>query len=432
MKRFLLLLIALLSCAIYAQHPADDIENEWGFINTIPDYGAGSHWGAIYALSPNIVVLSAKKGMMYRTLDGGENWTSYLTYTEEDYLDMKFADMLTGYAVGTNGVILKTDDMGATWSSLYSGTTHSLWSIYINNDHDIWVVGDDGVILHSTDAGNSWVLDDLTTNESLYSIAFQDDSVGYIAGKNGTLLKTINGGQAWNQVSLDSNDDLFSISITEATIYIAQGMASDYNADYYAEKFLKSTDGNNWTTYGLPYESPISKIVFTTDSTGYAIGSGAYLCDCCDASIFKTADGGENWEYSFFMETGSNPCIANEGFSSISLVDTTGYVFQGNHILKLHGGDEHSDYLDVEEFNEKQLKIYPNPSHNFVTVDWDKEISGSLNLSIYDIQGKLIYTLPDLPRKKEIDLTHFSAGIYFIQLETNHKLIKTTKLVKHQ
>jgi photosystem II stability/assembly factor-like uncharacterized protein len=55
---------------------------------------------------------------LYKTTNGGANWTTIFTSPYNDiYTDIFFTNENTGYAVGSYGKLLKTTNAGASWST---------------------------------------------------------------------------------------------------------------------------------------------------------------------------------------------------------------------------------------------------------------------------------------------------------------------------
>ena len=75
----------------------------------------------------------------------------------------------------------------------------------------------------------------------------------------------------------------------------------------------------------------------------------------------------------------------------------------------------------------RDISIFPNPVTNHLTVKNSEIID---ELKIFDIQGKQYLHLS--PKKKivDIDMTSFSAGIYFLQIICNNR-ISTSKIIKN-
>ncbi len=78
-----------------------------------------------------------------------------------------------------------------------------------------------------------------------------------------------------------------------------------------------------------------------------------------------------------------------------------------------------------------QINIYPNPSNSELTVEFTNSFSNNLTIEIYDINGKL-ELMKELNQLNKITInTHdLPAGVYFITLKENHKIIVTQKWIK--
>ncbi len=88
------------------------------------------------------------------TTDGGKTWTEQLTFTKRvEVRDIYFIDFMIGWAVIKNetGALFKTLDGGSNWTRLDIGTVNNLYKISIINDEMGWVVGTSSTIL-KTDA----------------------------------------------------------------------------------------------------------------------------------------------------------------------------------------------------------------------------------------------------------------------------------------
>jgi len=80
--------------------------------------------------------------------------------------------------------------------------------------------------------------------------------------------------------------------------------------------------------------------------------------------------------------------------------------------------------------SDKQLNIYPNPTSGVITVSSD-EIVGEVQLAIYSIEGKVIYSKNHSMTKNasvQLDLNRLDAGIYII-ISSNGKKVTQQRLV---
>jgi para-nitrobenzyl esterase len=79
--------------------------------------------------------------------------------------------------------------------------------------------------------------------------------------------------------------------------------------------------------------------------------------------------------------------------------------------------------LSVDEFENDDFKIYPNPTQNIVHID---SKSREFKVEIFDFTGKNIFKSTN---EKSIDFGNLSPGIYLIQLQQGEK-VSTFKVVK--
>ena len=69
---------------------------------------------------------------------------------------------------------------------------------------------------------------------------------------------------------------------------------------------------------------------------------------------------------------------------------------------------------NVYQFD-KSVKLYPNPAKNKVQVSADTEIK---TIEVFDIQGRLLYSIPAGSNEHEIDMSKRASGIYFVRIIT--------------
>jgi len=84
------------------------------------------------------------------------------------------------------------------------------------------------------------------------------------------------------------------------------------------------------------------------------------------------------------------------------------------------------DTLGLEAFTTQELKVYPIPAQNFITVEFSSEIETDLNL--FDVSGKLVLTTTTT-ETRELNIKNLPQGIYFLKVSTAEKS-GTYKIVK--
>jgi len=129
----------------------------------------------------------------------------------------------------------------------------------------------------------------------------------------------------------------------------------------------KTTDGGiTWTQINLPEITPLKKIQFTDNQTGYIIGG-----DNTFGILFKTTDGGQNW---ITKDLNSLECPSGMFF----LNNNTGFITGKNLFIKTDDGgqtwtslksDAFKMYQDVEFKNEKEGFITSNNGIYLKTID---------------------------------------------------------------
>ncbi|MGV3695688.1 DUF7619 domain-containing protein [Flavobacterium sp.] len=81
--------------------------------------------------------------------------------------------------------------------------------------------------------------------------------------------------------------------------------------------------------------------------------------------------------------------------------------------------------LGNSTFEPNAVSLHPNPADDVVSLT-NESLEKIAKASIYDISGKKIYELNDVPNTISIDVSHFARGMYLIELfsENNYKITK--------
>jgi hypothetical protein len=75
---------------------------------------------------------------------------------------------------------------------------------------------------------------------------------------------------------------------------------------------------------------------------------------------------------------------------------------------------------------EPEFNIYPNPANNFLDVETAFK---DCSVTIFDNTGKLILKEKTVRNKTRLDLSGFSNGMYFIQMQSEEKIL-SKKFIK--
>lgn len=176
-----------------------------------------------------------------------------------------------------------------------------------------------GVALSSCTVSNAamgssspWSLIDLETQANPLDVAFVDDKNGFLVGTDRLILETNDGGVSWKERNLDmpseGNFRLISVDFKDQEGWIAGQPGL----------ILHTSDGGeNWIRLDLGNNLPGDPYLVTTigkDSAELATTAGA---------IYKTIDGGTNWEAIVVDTSGSGGIremrrTKNGGYISVS------------------------------------------------------------------------------------------------------------------
>jgi uncharacterized protein (TIGR03437 family) len=212
------------------------------------------HPQVLYAATGDFV----SPGVVYKTVDGGNNWTIVDTASgvvQQFALDAQFPNIV--YAVWNNGVTRRSLDSGATWSPVpFPGTAigslaldpQASGSIYAYSVPTIGiprsVPGIPSFLYHSVNGGTDWVkiASPSPAAPGLTLDASTNPSTVYV----GLIARSVDGGITWSSLgpSPVSNTDITAVAVDPTgALYAA----------VFAQGMLASRDrAQTWTAIGSP------------------------------------------------------------------------------------------------------------------------------------------------------------------------------------
>ncbi|MDA3871743.1 MAG: YCF48-related protein, partial [Candidatus Marinimicrobia bacterium] len=331
----------------------------------------------IYFVDTNNGYIVGDSKTVLKTTNGGSSWTvaSTVSSSYDDYLNVYFTDVNTGYTTTDNGVY-KTTDGGANWTSVfyqYDYYIHTLdkrdgfayaftagghlfktsdnWENHsvINSQaseiinavdfvdiHNGIAVDSDGNIMRTTDGGENWELIDSGCS-SLYDVQYLDANDVIAVGNGGEVLKSTNNGATWSSISTADipTNTLYGFDAPSANVFYVVG----YNGT-----IVKSSDGGtNWTEQTSGYAENLYDVTFLNENTGFAVG-GKYN----ESKILKTTNGGSNWN--------DVTCPVSRKLNKITFINsTTGFIvgYYGTILKTTNGGD---DWTDISKSTSSEFK----------------------------------------------------------------------------
>ncbi len=201
-------------------------------------------FGAVLTDFPSADTGYAVSAQVFKTVDGGNSWTTINFSGVFSAHSCRFVDGQTGFLGGNrppnNPYIFKTNDGGLTWDSVpvpFSSVTNFLTIVYPVSAMDLYAINavdSTGEILYSDDGGNTWNVQFQGSNMSFHDLEFASPDTGYVVGRNygssgdpGLVLRTTDGGSTWNLQGTGYGQSLFRCSFINGL----EGWASGVNGD---------------------------------------------------------------------------------------------------------------------------------------------------------------------------------------------------------
>ena len=261
--------------------------SNWSVVGPITNYQENNTQGSgqtnVYSVdaclsNPNFMFCGTEPGEVYKSIDGGQNWThSSMTLdfgSGVNAVEISPTNPLVVFAGGNKGIFRSTDG-GASWTNVLPQTNFGVNEILINpgNEQLVFAATDKG-LYRSTDGGANWT--------QLYTTACYDikckansNSEMYCVKNNNALIKceffkstdfgatwTIQSAGWYNSTDPARNDGGARIAVTPANpnrIYvylIGEAKANDYG---FIGIYKSDDSGTTWSNPsgidGGPYDA---------------------------------------------------------------------------------------------------------------------------------------------------------------------------------
>jgi len=147
----------------------------------VPHPGGGAWFGAVrFVPGTQTGWTIGEGGKILKSTDGGATWVLQRDASHENnLLDVSFADLNNGWAVG--GEQLHTSDGGATWVPQNTGLSIS-FSVFAVNPTTAWIGGIEDIV-RTTDGGVTWMLE-RPSNTAWFCLEFLDPENGWAGGQD--------------------------------------------------------------------------------------------------------------------------------------------------------------------------------------------------------------------------------------------------------
>jgi len=210
----------------------------------------------------NHIIVGAETGGVWKTLDGGQNWTpltDYFSNLSVYATAIDPTDSNTYFFGSTNGRIYKSTDAGATWNFL--GTAGALLInkivIHPTNVNIMFASGQNVGVYRSTDGGISWT--NVISDNRGYDIEFKPGDVNTVYASGNLFHKSTDGGVTFTTISGFDNTGAKMIGVSANNpdvVYVVEANGNIFGAFYTSldsgSTFTKLDHGtNNYFGYSL-------------------------------------------------------------------------------------------------------------------------------------------------------------------------------------
>ena len=195
-------------------------------------------------------------GKILKTTNSGLTWNTSSTFFNTPVNCLYFLNQDTGFAGDADIIIYKTIDGGQNWNAFLDDS----WPLTINrNLRDIWFINDttgfvcggknlgNGVLYNTTNGGVEWNYREF--NHEYRGICFIDNENGIMCG-HGSLLTTRNGGASF-EISNQNKLYFTGIALNELNQYwVCDFNGTIMNSSDKGQSWKESRNGSAWEFKG--------------------------------------------------------------------------------------------------------------------------------------------------------------------------------------
>lgn len=409
-KLFLILVLLLTTGHIHAQWEVQlDLENY-------------CHLDRIFFLNDSLgwtiggATVGASSPYFYTT-DGGQNW-----YLSEDWWDVWETDIAfinpdTGFIASGDGIIFKTVNAGQNWTEIQTPATQDVIRLFFVDENNGWATlgqYNEGYIISTYNSGVYWNFKDVFQNTyyTVNDLFFINDTMGWTAGLSysvsgdyNSIKKTTDGGENW--LTLDS---ISSMYLEYEDVFFIDSLKGWLVGKNYYDYLLMFTDngGENWEEQTIeepPEVTIINCVYFINDTIGW-IGVGEAQTIYPYGAIYCTNDGGDNWQLQQEFES---------AILDIQMLNQdTGWAVGGDFAYHITNATVNIKEKSLTNFD---IKITPNPTNGIISLYFSGQFPvDGYKVVLTSITGNPVLTTHLNNQSDLLAISSLPSGIYFITI----------------
>jgi hypothetical protein len=214
--------------------------------------------------------------------------------------------------------------------------------------------------------------------------------------------------------------------------------------------FYSSTSGNVDELYAPSMD--LSASGFTAATLTFNVAYAGYTSASPEndqLEVLVSTNCGSTWS-SVYNKAGNNLKTANTTTSAFTptasqwrteSINLNSYVGQANLLVKFKATSDYGNNLYIDDINlalgtvgineavvVTSLEIFPNPAIESTTIALNNEAAGEVSIEVYDVVGKLVYSMPKTQMTKgmnklEMNTASLNAGLYMVKVISGNKTI---------
>lgn len=365
-------------------------------------------------------ILADADKSIFRTQDGGYTWERQISPLPPNIQAIGFVDPLHGWIVGdfsdAFGYIIHTSNGGQTWQQQRQLLYRNYVGLGAHNPLEATVTGGldsffttAGLIVRTTNGGQRW--QEQRFLKRIGKADFVDGQHGWALaaeGDSGRIIYTADGGQSWTIQRHDNKSVNFLAAID--FVDLQHGWAIGRGVDFSTDPVVIMTrnGGASWEkVYKFPFDgtSPSEgNISFADTLNGWLFSSG-FIEGGLAGIIFRTTDGGRNWNREVFSYRLAWPSGQALDLEHVWAGTTTGEVWRYGPLTSVA---ERADQIIPNEY--ALLPNYPNPFNPATRIEYQLPKHTRVLLTIYDVVGRKVKTLVDKEQSPGSYRVIFEAG----------------------
>jgi hypothetical protein len=134
----------------------------------------------------------------------------------------------------------------------------------------------------------------------------------------------------------------------------------------------------------------------------------------------------ENGNFSIINTINSNSISSVNNYNIADYVEDNGVYFYRLGINYMDGRKEYSKTIKISKNEENKIKLYPNPTIDYLNIDFNNQFKYDFKIEIFTLQGTKVMSnqYSSIQDYTPINLSTYTPGMYIIEIKDQENVIK--------